>query len=155
MKESEPTKRTRVVREPHRGAYDRDTCYAILDEGIAPIDNDTVDLRELMQHMHKGRYSLVPYQPQVSESRRAAAISFDWNPDVGSVISIGNWTPGLYEINVVELADRSTPLPTISLRVFLCSSNEYPVTSSSYQRIRALSDKWAEAARMNAEASKP
>ena len=30
----EPTKRTRVVREPHRGAYDRDTCNAILDEGI-------------------------------------------------------------------------------------------------------------------------
>jgi len=67
----------------------------ILDEGIAPIDHDTVDLRELMQHMHKGKYSLVPYQPQLSEGSRAAAISFDWNPDVGSVISIGNWTPGL------------------------------------------------------------
>jgi nitroimidazol reductase NimA-like FMN-containing flavoprotein (pyridoxamine 5'-phosphate oxidase superfamily) len=34
MKESAPTKRTRVVREPHRGAYDRETCHAILDEGI-------------------------------------------------------------------------------------------------------------------------
>ncbi len=29
-----PTERTRVVREPHRGAYDRDTIYKILDEGI-------------------------------------------------------------------------------------------------------------------------
>jgi len=34
VRESTPTKRTRVVREPHRGAYDRETCYAILDEGI-------------------------------------------------------------------------------------------------------------------------
>ena len=34
MNDSTPTKRTRVVREPHRGAYDRATCYAILDEGI-------------------------------------------------------------------------------------------------------------------------
>jgi nitroimidazol reductase NimA-like FMN-containing flavoprotein (pyridoxamine 5'-phosphate oxidase superfamily) len=30
----QPTERTRVVREPHRGAYDRETIYAILDEGF-------------------------------------------------------------------------------------------------------------------------
>lgn len=29
-----PTERTRVVREPHRGAYDRETIYKILDEGM-------------------------------------------------------------------------------------------------------------------------
>ena len=29
-----PTERTRVVREPHRGAYDRETIYKILDEGL-------------------------------------------------------------------------------------------------------------------------
>ena len=29
-----PTARTRVVREPKRGAYDRDTVYRILDEGF-------------------------------------------------------------------------------------------------------------------------
>src|SRR5215472_9965115 len=28
------TKRTRVVREPHRGIYDRDACNAILDEAL-------------------------------------------------------------------------------------------------------------------------
>lgn len=35
MSESQmPTARTRVVREPHRGAYDRETVYRILDEGF-------------------------------------------------------------------------------------------------------------------------
>ncbi len=29
-----PTDRTRVVREPHRGVYDRDAVYKILDEGF-------------------------------------------------------------------------------------------------------------------------
>lgn len=29
-----PTARTRVVREPHRGVYDRETVYGILDEGF-------------------------------------------------------------------------------------------------------------------------
>ena len=29
-----PTERTRVVREPQRGAYDRETIYKILDEGM-------------------------------------------------------------------------------------------------------------------------
>jgi len=31
---SNPTARTRVVREPQRGVYDRETAYAILDEGF-------------------------------------------------------------------------------------------------------------------------
>ncbi len=31
---STPTPRTRVVREAHRGVYDRETAYAILDEGF-------------------------------------------------------------------------------------------------------------------------
>ncbi len=35
MSQSEmPTARTRVVREPHRGVYDRETAYRILDEGF-------------------------------------------------------------------------------------------------------------------------
>ncbi|HEY6339643.1 MAG TPA: pyridoxamine 5'-phosphate oxidase family protein [Candidatus Sulfotelmatobacter sp.] len=35
MSEAEmPTARTRVVREPHRGVYDRETAYRILDEGF-------------------------------------------------------------------------------------------------------------------------
>jgi uncharacterized protein len=29
-----PTERTQVVREPHRGSFDRDTIYTILDEGF-------------------------------------------------------------------------------------------------------------------------
>lgn len=29
-----PTERTRVVREPQRGVYDRETIYAVLDEGL-------------------------------------------------------------------------------------------------------------------------
>src|SRR5258708_28353179 len=29
-----PTERTRVVREPHRGVYDRQEIYKILDEGM-------------------------------------------------------------------------------------------------------------------------
>ena len=32
--DNSPTARTRVVREPHRGVYDRKTAYQILDEGL-------------------------------------------------------------------------------------------------------------------------
>jgi nitroimidazol reductase NimA-like FMN-containing flavoprotein (pyridoxamine 5'-phosphate oxidase superfamily) len=34
QEKGQPTQRTRVVREPHRGTYDRETIYAILDEGF-------------------------------------------------------------------------------------------------------------------------
>ncbi|MGA7794449.1 MAG: hypothetical protein WCA19_15555 [Candidatus Acidiferrales bacterium] len=144
----------------------------LLDEGVAPIVNGAVDLRELMQRMPKGKYLLASYQKQVQEGRQAEAISFDWNPEVGSAISIGDRGPGLYEINLTDSADRFTPPTSISLRVFLCSSKEYPATSSSFQTVRALSDKWtdaadpetihtflraylAEVARMNIETTKP
>jgi nitroimidazol reductase NimA-like FMN-containing flavoprotein (pyridoxamine 5'-phosphate oxidase superfamily) len=38
-----PTDRTRVVREPHRGVYDRDAIYKILDEGFVCHVGFTVD----------------------------------------------------------------------------------------------------------------
>jgi nitroimidazol reductase NimA-like FMN-containing flavoprotein (pyridoxamine 5'-phosphate oxidase superfamily) len=38
-----PTPRTRVVREPHRGVYDRETAYRILDEGFLCHVGFTVD----------------------------------------------------------------------------------------------------------------
>lgn len=118
----------------------------LLDEGVAPVVNGAVDLRELMDRMPKGKYSLVAYQNQVKEGRRAEPMSFDWNPDVRPVISIGDRAPGLYEISLVNLADQHAPPPNISLRLFLCSSTEYTVTSSSFRRVRALSDKWTDAA---------
>ena len=43
MKRIEPTKRTRVVREPHRGLYERDACDAILDEALVCHIGFTVD----------------------------------------------------------------------------------------------------------------
>ena len=38
-----PTERTRVVREPHRGSFDRETIYKILDEGFVCHMGFTVD----------------------------------------------------------------------------------------------------------------
>jgi uncharacterized protein len=38
-----PTERTRVVREPHRGSFDRETIYRILDEGFVCHVGFTVD----------------------------------------------------------------------------------------------------------------
>ena len=38
-----PNERTRVVREPHRGVYDRETIYKILDEGFVCHVGFTVD----------------------------------------------------------------------------------------------------------------
>jgi uncharacterized protein len=38
-----PTERTRVVREAHRGAYDRETIYKILDEGFVGHVGFSVD----------------------------------------------------------------------------------------------------------------
>jgi uncharacterized protein len=40
---SVPTDRTRVVREPHRGAYDRETIDKILDEGLVCHVGFTID----------------------------------------------------------------------------------------------------------------
>ncbi|HSY33000.1 MAG TPA: pyridoxamine 5'-phosphate oxidase family protein [Verrucomicrobiae bacterium] len=38
-----PTERTRIVREPHRGSFDRETIYKILDEGFVCHVGFTMD----------------------------------------------------------------------------------------------------------------
>lgn len=50
-----PTARTRVVREPHRGVYDRDTAYRILDEGLVCHVGFVVDGQPFVIPMGYGR----------------------------------------------------------------------------------------------------
>ncbi len=115
-----------------------------LEEGVAQINSHAVDLSELMQHMRKGRYSLVAYEQK--EGRQTKEIGFDWNPDIRSAISIGDQGPGLFEISPVDSASDYTSTPRISLQVFLCSADEYPVVSGLFQRVQALSGRWSDGA---------
>jgi len=50
-----PTARTRVVREPHRGIYDRATAYQILDEGFVCHVGIVVDGQPFVIPMGYGR----------------------------------------------------------------------------------------------------
>jgi len=50
-----PTARTRVVREPHRGVYDRATVYQILDEGFVCHVGFVVDGQPFVIPMGYGR----------------------------------------------------------------------------------------------------
>jgi nitroimidazol reductase NimA-like FMN-containing flavoprotein (pyridoxamine 5'-phosphate oxidase superfamily) len=50
-----PTARTRVVREPHRGIYDRATAYQILDEGFVCHVGFVVDGQPFVIPMGYGR----------------------------------------------------------------------------------------------------
>jgi len=50
-----PTARTRVVREPHRGVYDRATAYQILDEGFVCHVGFVVDGQPFVIPMGYGR----------------------------------------------------------------------------------------------------
>jgi hypothetical protein len=58
---SNPTPRTRVVREPHRGKYDRETVNQILDEGLICHVGFTVDAQPYVIPTIYGRDGNVLY----------------------------------------------------------------------------------------------
>lgn len=64
-----PNARTRVVREPHRGVYDRDTINQILDEGFICHIGFTVDGQPYVIPTSYGRHGNVLYVHGSAASR--------------------------------------------------------------------------------------
>ena len=70
-----PTPRTRVVREPHRGIYDRDTVNRILDEGLICHVGFTVDGQQYVIPTIYGRDGNVLYLRGLVATRMYATFS--------------------------------------------------------------------------------
>lgn len=131
--------------EPYQSSLYRTRGTApLLSEGVVPISNGEVDLGEIMGSTLKGKYSLLAYQGGPVEGR-APAIAFDWDPDVAKGIAMGDRLPGLYEISLVSLADRYLLAPDISIRVLICTSQDYAVKSGSFQHVLSLTEQWTDA----------
>ena len=76
MSES-PTARTRVIREPHRGVYDRATAYAILDEGFICHVGFIAEGQPFVIPTSYGRHGDALYIHGSSASRMLRGISGD------------------------------------------------------------------------------
>ena len=115
-----------------------------LVEDVAPILNGRVDLRGVMQHMPKGKYSLASEKQGRKISDNTTV--FDWDPGAPTVIAVGNRKSSLYEIDLVESSDPDSLIQNVSMVVLFCVSSDCPVALSSFQKTRSLTDGWANAA---------
>lgn len=132
--------------EPYQQSFHRVRGVAPrLAEGVAPVVNGRVDLREVMQHVPNGRYSLAAYQKQAAKHKHGEATAFDWDPETTTAVSIGNRKPGLYEISSLEPADESLPSAGVSVRVLLCAPQQYSRALASFQKAQGQTDQWANA----------
>jgi hypothetical protein len=132
----------RLLGEPYQPSMHRMRGVTIRqDEGVARLENGRVDLRKVMIHMPPGKYFLQTYGPPAAPAKPSGAVNFDWNSQT-TVISIGNRRPGLYEISLIEAADLDAPTSSASVRVLLCSSQQYARLLASFERAQALTDGW-------------
>ena len=68
-----PTQRTRVVREPERGVYDRETAYQILDEGFLCHVGFVADGQPFVIPTSYGRRGRPAIHPRVGSQPHAEA----------------------------------------------------------------------------------
>lgn len=129
----------------YRQSWHRNRGAALLlAEGVAPIADGRVDLSDLMQHLRRGRYSLEP--EQAPKDQGSAVATFNWDPEKTASVSLGRHKPGLYNINSVKSGDEYSSAASVFVRVYLCSQQDYPDASASFQRVRALTETWANVA---------
>jgi hypothetical protein len=123
----------------------------LLNEGVAllPHEHGKVDLAGLMTNMPKGRYLITAHRdPAGRKISGGDANSFDWDPSVSTTASIGNRPPGIYEISLLQ-PKGDVPGERISVRVLLCSPNDYPETAASFERVRSQTATWVGAASLD------
>jgi len=116
-----------------------------LAEGVVPVVDDRADLGEVMHDVQKGEYTLTPYGSKSANLEGKTALTFDWDPQKQTTVWLGSWTPGLYEIGALASSDRMEDKDA-SIWVLLCSARQCSGAVSSFQTVRASTDKWIDAA---------
>lgn len=117
-----------------------------VDEAVVRLTGDEIDLRPVMQRMPRGRYSLAPYGQMTGGRPPAQAAAFDWDPHIEALILVRNQKPGLYEVEEITASENSPPDPNNSVRVLVCSSGDYEDIFNSFEKVRGLTDTWANTA---------
>lgn len=115
----------------------------LFDEEIAPLVKGELNLKQLMNPMPNGTYSVVAYHPKLS-NQRTEINSFSWEPTANTA-PVLTLTPGLYEISL-STKEGYQPLPNVSMRLLVMQSEDYPVARTAFQKVRASTEKWASAA---------
>lgn len=118
---------------------------ARMAEGVVPIIDGGADLREVMNDVKSGTYSLAPYDASVGVDGRRA-VKFYWIPEKATTVPVGNHASGLYEISPVASTHEFFENQDITIRVFLCTAQQCPQAVSSFQTARSSTDKWADVA---------
>jgi hypothetical protein len=114
-------------------------------EGVVTVVDNTADLGPVMGHVDKGRYTLSLYDNKSENRNGQRAFTFDWDPEKETTVSLGGWTPGLYDI-LPAASSNGMETSGIAIRVLLCAEPECSHAVSSFQNVRASTDKWIDMA---------
>jgi hypothetical protein len=110
-------------------------------EGVVPVVDEKADLSEVMHDVEKGRYALTPFDSKSASLEGQTALTFEWDPEKQTAVRLGSWTPGLYEIGPLASSDRMEN-QDISIRVLLCAEQQCFHAVSSFETVRASTEKW-------------
>jgi hypothetical protein len=139
----------RLRAEPYLQSMFRMRGGSLQLEGVGLLANGYADLRDVMLHAPQGKYSLQPYaklgaMSNGRENETVGAVTLNWDPHHTALVSTGSLKPGLYEISLEEAADEDSPIVSVSVRVLLCSEQEYHDVFALYQNFRASTQQWGD-----------
>jgi hypothetical protein len=110
-------------------------------EAVVPVVDGKADLSEVMHDVEKGRYAVTPFDSKSANLEGRTASIFDWDPEKQTAVWLGSSTPGLYDITPSASSDRMEN-QDISIRVLLCAEQQCSHAVSSFERVRASTEKW-------------
>lgn len=107
-------------------------------EGILPLINGRIDLRDIMHPAEKGVFLITAVSR--AEDRKFAQ-RFEWNPNQARAINSDVTLPGLYDIQ----SDDAVPLAQIwSARIILCAPSQCPKLNQAFEVAREITAGWHE-----------
>jgi hypothetical protein len=119
-----------------------------VDDGVARLDGEQLQLAHLLKHLPAGRH-LLRFSSikggQTDSTEQPITLTIDWNPAGPAEIAACGLSPGLYQ---VQLLDKRSKRPTGAQATVLVARGEaFATASDAFAEAVAATSKWDESTR--------
>jgi hypothetical protein len=123
---------------------------ARLSEDIVAVRDGGIDLGEAMHRIIKGKYTLAFCKGkqdatchQKDDRNYNETFTFDWNPELTTIVSARRLPAGLYDVSSADSLDQEAPGLTISVRILICASQAVVPARTAFRQTQRSTGKWS------------
>lgn len=125
-----------------------------IDDGVARLDGDRLQLANLLKHLPSGahllRFTPVSADKSATDAAAPITLSIDWNPDEPAAFDAKGLAPGLYQVHLLNKRMRR-PTGAHAI-VLLATGTAFDEASSAFEQAVKVTRQWDEPTRAKAAA---